>query len=110
VLYPANALPLSGPPATMQISFGGVGSPAAVGDELIPLTMYGTPWNTPAPATYTYVTLTTGARQVIRQLPAGCTVQLQLVSLPTGLTGTFDAYAPTPTPKVDAYVSIQQID
>ena len=94
----------------MQVSFGGVGSPAAVGDELIPLATYNAPWISPAPGTYTYVTLTSGARQVIRQLPAGCTVQLQLVSLPTGLTGTFDAYSPSPIPKIDAYLAIQQID
>lgn len=110
VLYPADGLPISGPPATMQIAFGGVGSPAAVGDELVPITMYGAPWAHPAPATYTYVTLTTGTRQVVRQLPAGCTVRLQLVSLPTGLTGTLDAYTPTPVPKIDAYLAIHQID
>jgi hypothetical protein len=110
VLYPAGSLPLPGAPATMQVSFGGVGSPPPVGDELMPLSMYGAPWDSPAPATYTYVAFTTGARQVIRQLPAGCTIQLQLVSLPTGLTGTLDAYDPTTIPKIDAYLAIHQVD
>ena len=97
------------PQVTMQISFGGAGSPSAVEDELVPASIYGAPWVPPAPHTYNYITVSSGARQVIRQLPAGCTVQLQLVSLPTGMTGVFDSYSYSPT-KIDAYVAIHQVD
>jgi len=50
-------------PIIVQVSFGGGGSPAAGGDEIVISTSSFAP----------------GTRQIIRQPPEGCTIQLQLV-------------------------------
>lgn len=107
---------LDGPPVTMEISFTPSAPPELVEDELIPTTIYASPWT---PAAFPYTGVSSGTKHIVRHLSAGTTAKLVITKLPveelgagaTGILPTFlDAFDPNEPDKIVAYVAIHKID
>lgn len=109
ILYPAVASPMSGPPATMSLVFSGPSAPFTVGCEMTPTNIFGTPWTTPSGTTFPYVAVSTGTQQLLRHLTAGTTIQLQILTLPAGMSGYLDGYDDSDT-RIEASVALHQVD
>jgi hypothetical protein len=113
ILFSGTITPqIQGPPATIGMVISGVSPPAPVEDELFPSSLFGAPWAIPpAPQSYTYLSLSSGTRHIVRSLSSGDTLQLQITSLPAPLLGFFDDYAKSSTPPtIVAFASLHKID
>jgi hypothetical protein len=105
-----------GPPVTMGIVLSGASGPETA-DELVPVSIYGTPWSATGDfANYNAVSF--GTRHIVRGLSAGDSFSLQILSVPTttGPSGAavvptyFDAFSINNPPKIEAYLAAHKIN
>jgi hypothetical protein len=100
----------------MGIVLSGASGPETA-DELVPVSIYGTPWSATGDfANYNAVSF--GTRHIVRGLSAGDAFSLQILSVPTttGPSGAavvptyFDAFSINNPPKIEAYLSAHKIN
>ena len=105
-----------GPPVTMGIVLSGASGPETA-DELVPVSIYGTPWSATGDFA-NYNAASFGTRHIVRDLNAGDVFSLQIISLPTttGPSGPavvptfFDAFSTNNPPKIEAYLAAHKIN